>query len=241
MAEKPQRQLRKLMKNCKDKVYKQVIINNIMPSLKIEVGKKNITLIVLLVAVLAVGVVYAFNSPSPNPSVMGHSIDEIEGMDNYYTKGEVYSKDEVNAMISAIEVGGAGGTGCPVGYTPYEQSTETAKCYKDGEVISVRYDYGKWDGDGCWSHTGWWCHHLCEARIISGNFQTRATYDPGTKREITSGWVNGVSEAYNKYYTNYKIRCTPDWSGVKMEGTKSNYARVIDLGKSSWANVLQIK
>ena len=46
-----------------------------MPSLKIELGKKNITLIVLLVAVLVVGVVYAYGTS--NPAVFGHNWEEI--------------------------------------------------------------------------------------------------------------------------------------------------------------------
>ncbi len=46
-----------------------------MPSLKIELGKKNITLIVLLVAVLVVGVVYALTpGVAPNP---GHLITQV--------------------------------------------------------------------------------------------------------------------------------------------------------------------
>ena len=155
-----------------------------------------------------------------------------------YTKSETYTKEQINAIISVLELGG---TGCPVGYTLYEQSTETAKCYKDGEVIKFHYDYyPKGEYEYCWGSTGWGCDHLCEARIVDGIFQTRATYDPGTHHEICSGWVNGVSEAYNKYYTNYKIKCTPDWSKVEMKGFKNGvYYKY--LGKSSWGNILQIQ
>lgn len=50
-----------------------------MVSLKVEVKKKDVTWVVLLVAVLVVGVVYAYGGS--NPKVMGHSAGEIEGLE----------------------------------------------------------------------------------------------------------------------------------------------------------------
>lgn len=52
-----------------------------MVSLKLEVKKKDLTWLIPLFAVLVVGVVYAYTTDgSGNPSVMGHSAGEIEGV-----------------------------------------------------------------------------------------------------------------------------------------------------------------
>ena len=73
-----------------------------MVSLKIELGKKNVTWVVLLIAVLVVGIVYAYGGSSP--SVMGHSIDEISGL------GSLATKDSVSwSEISGIPAGFADG------------------------------------------------------------------------------------------------------------------------------------
>ncbi|MFH1521624.1 MAG: hypothetical protein ABIF18_01570 [archaeon] len=55
-----------------------------MVSLKLEVKKKDLTWLMPLVAVLVVGVVYAYTiDGSGNPSVMGHSAGELEITDAF--------------------------------------------------------------------------------------------------------------------------------------------------------------
>ncbi len=219
---------------------------------KIQINMSNksfYSLIVFGVLILAGIGVYAYNSGA-DPSVMGHSIDEIEGlgslMDNYYTKSEVYTqsevytKEQIDAMISTIE---SGGTGCPVGYTLYKQSTETAKCYKDGKIITILwYAYGTVMSGRDWQ---------CEGRINSGNLQTRATSNPGDYNEVSSGWVDGTSETYQMYYPQYRIRCVPNWKGMIMQYENSVYGTPMWRPTAeyhlspkgyevSWGNVLQI-
>lgn len=71
----------------------------IMVSLKIEVRKKDVTWVVLLVAVLIVGVVYAYGTS--NPAVMGHSLGEIEGLGNLATKDSI-SWSEISGIPSGF-------------------------------------------------------------------------------------------------------------------------------------------
>ena len=98
-----------------------------MVSLKIEMGKKNITWVVLLVAVLIVGVVYAYGGS--NPVIHGHSINEIEGINNYATK------DYVDNLFSSVPSSSwpagsycilANG-GCPSGFQERRLSSEVAR------------------------------------------------------------------------------------------------------------------
>ena len=71
-----------------------------MVSLKIEVRKKDVTWVVLLVAVLVVGVVYAYGTS--NPSVMGHSAEEIEVTNAFCNKitGHNCGVDNVGSSTS---------------------------------------------------------------------------------------------------------------------------------------------
>ena len=188
--------------------------------IQINMSNKSFYMFVMVgLMVLAVGVVYAFNSPNSNPAVMGHSIDEIEGlsslMDNYYTK------EQINAMISAIETGG----GCPVSYMFYEQSTETAKCYKDGEVISGQRGAGTGFGQG----------FGCKGRVLDGVLQSRANWHYGGIMKRDSGWVNDPSTA-TVFYNGWTVYCSVDWDGINGSPPGIDHLHPVSFG-----NILQIK
>ena len=152
----------------------------------------------------------------------------------YYIKSETYTKEQINAMISTIESGGSG-TGCPVGYTYYEQSTETAKCYKDGEEIVTEFPLNYGD------------YYRCMGRVLNGVLQSRAMYlwsGASPTNYDDSGWLNGASTATvrdsDRYYT---VFCSVSWSGG-VTGywlyRDYTYSRV-DLTPVSFDNVLQIQ
>ena len=136
-----------------------------MVSLKIELGKKNITWIVLLAVALVVGVVYAL-TPGVAPN-QGHLITQIappSGCANGQVLGwsgsswgcvdmesggisacsdcdsRYYTKGEVDILISAIETGG---TACPDGFFLFELGNSYI-CLVDGAQITSDccYNYG---------------------------------------------------------------------------------------------------
>ena len=73
--------------------------------IKINIKKKDLFLIsAIVVFLVGVGVVMSYNAVGTGgtPSIMGHSVDEIAGISNYYTKGEAYSRLEIDTKINGI-------------------------------------------------------------------------------------------------------------------------------------------
>ncbi len=164
-----------------------------------------------------------------SPSIQFEEFTCSDCDNRYYTKSETYTKEQINAMISTIE---SGGTGCPVGYTFYEQSTETAKCYKEGEVITARGIMGiNWPFE-------------CMGRIVSGVLQSRAKYYYGATLKSDSGWLTGASTAVGyEELDHYNVAyCSINWVGVSGYSQDKTYTYTrIDLTPVSFGNILQIK
>lgn len=92
----------------------------IMVSLKIEIRKRDVTWVVLLIVVLAVGVGYAYGSS--NPSVIGHSWGEVEcndciGASNIATDAVGNSELIDNPSFSSISLGWVSRSDWPSGGT----------------------------------------------------------------------------------------------------------------------------
>ena len=138
---------------------------------------------------------------------------------------------------------------CPTGYTYYEQSTEIAKCYKDGEVVTSIF--GSCLVGGMFTNNP---KSICEGRIVNGVLQSRATCDntnwvfyacskpdiSNPSSVVSSGWVNGASSVV--YQNIYTVNCYVDWNGINGV-LKSNYGWVgypVDIDKVSFGNILQI-
>ena len=83
----------------------------------------------------------------------------------------------------------------------------------------------------------------CEARIINGVLQSKATslYGPSSpKYDTSSGWVSGVSTTQMYFYI-YEVECIPNWNGVTMIKVKTSKNIEVNLGSVSFNNILQIK
>ena len=117
---------------------------------------------------------------------------------------------------------------CPVGYTYYEQSTETAKCYKDGQVISTRIRVALFLNI---------VNAKCEGRIVNGVLQSRATFDM-PYGVFNSGWVNGASSITTSTST-FVGYCHVNWNGISGEVASkygwSGYPK--DMPEVSFSNV----
>jgi hypothetical protein len=145
------------------------------------------TLVTLFVLIFGSLVVYAYDSPYNNPSVMGHSINELAPPVDC-TIGQVLAWGGVSWMC--IDAGNVGG--CPSGYELFSnQLGEICIPIDDWELSSSASEKIDLIGDVSVS---------AESRIYNGVRQVRITECKGQMGSCTTDWSNDF--AFCRYYAN---------------------------------------
>ncbi len=166
-----------------------------MVSLKIELGKKNITWVVLLVAVLVVGVVYAYGTS--NPAVMGHSAGEIE-VDNAFCNkitghncGTDTDDQKLSIVGQKLSLTDGGSVSLPGGFF---SSVITKTCSSSGQYYAscsaICPTGTTLIGGGCRVDNRWW--------NIQGNY-------PSGNSWVCQGHEDYGSVVYNKNIYGYAL------------------------------------